>query len=144
MFTPHQLHIRQINICNIPDRSRARSRLVPPPLKQPSCLLCWFHPAEGAVSSLSRPSGILFCPRARAGWSKAPSASAVIIADHLLDVAELGLQVFTPALLHQVIWSLWEGGRGQPSQGSENTSRLLQQQRILGIQVSPSSENRGL
>lgn len=35
------------------------------------------------------------------------SASAVVIADHLLDVVEFGLQVFTPTLLHLVVSGLF-------------------------------------
>lgn len=35
-------------------------------------------------------------------------ASVIIIADHLLDVGQFSLQIFTPALLHLIICGLWE------------------------------------
>lgn len=53
------------------------------------------------------------------GPSKACSGSAVIVADHLLDVVQFGLQVFTPALLHAVVWILWEGRGGGVRRRSE-------------------------
>lgn len=34
------------------------------------------------------------------------SGPAVKIAHHLLDVVQFGLQIFTPALLHPIIWRL--------------------------------------
>lgn len=46
------------------------------------------------------------------GWRSSErfsSVPAVEVADPLLDVVQFGLQIFTPALLHLIIWSLSEG-----------------------------------
>ena len=40
------------------------------------------------------------------------SGPAVVVTDHLLEVVQFGLQIFTPALLHLIICRLWGGGGG--------------------------------